>query len=179
MILAAMALTCLMAVTACGDDDNSYYDTYEEWGKPNEEWYQQQKSMMTDGEFYYKRLQPSWLESSGTLIHYFNDRKLTEGNLSPMANSTVKVKYRGQFYNGVGFDSSYTETDSTRTFTLGPDLILGWRVALNDMRVGDSADIIVPWIQAYGYTGSTGVPGYSNLKFSIKLVDIPDYEKRQ
>lgn len=164
-------------VSSCGDDDN-IYDNYSEWGLPNEIWYKSLLDSVVDGDTFFTRLRPSWLPGSGVLIHYFNDRRLTEGNLSPLSNSTVKVIYRGEFYNGAGFDSSYLETDSTRTFTLGSNLITGWRIALNDMRVGDSADVIVPWINGYGAGGSNGIPGYSNLKFSIKLVDIPDYEKR-
>lgn len=179
IFLFATALLTAIFTASCNDDDTvDYSDIYEEWGKPNDAWLAAQADSMVDGERFYTPLKPEWLSSSGVLIHYFNDRALTEGNLSPWANSRVKVKYRGEFYNGVPFDSSYAEVDSCRTFTLGSDLIMGWRIALNYMRVGDSADVVVPWQQAYGIAGNTGIPSFSNLKFTIKLVDIPDYEKR-
>ena len=42
------------------------------------------------------------------LAHWFNDRKLTQGNLKPYYTSTVDVKYIGRLYNDEPFDSSYT-----------------------------------------------------------------------
>ncbi len=174
-LLIVVASIC---VCSCGDNDNTWQD-YSDWRELNESWYAEQQAMKNpDGSTYYSLLQPSWYKGSGVLIHYFNDRTLTQGNLTPLANSKVKVKYKGELYDGAGFDSSYTEVDSCRTFTLGSDLIMGWRIALNDMHVGDSADIIIPWMQAYGASGNSGISPYSNLKFSIKLVDIESYEVR-
>lgn len=177
-IIVALAglLTCLIA--SCGDDDNNWAD-YTEWREANDAWYEEQKALTNpDGSLYYTPVVPSWYQGSGVLMHYFNDRALTQGNLRPLANSSVKVKYKGELYNGAGFDSSYTEVDSCRTFTLGPDLIMGWRIALADMHVGDSAAVVIPWAQAYGMTGNSGIQPFSDLLFQIKLVDIVTYEVR-
>lgn len=166
----------IIGATSCGDDGNSWED-YTEWREANDNWYVEQQNLKNpDGSSYYTLIKPQWYQGSGVLIHYFNDRSLTAGNLSPISTSYVKVIYKGELYNGAAFDSSYTEVDSTRTFQLGTNLIMGWRIALPDMHVGDSAEVVVPWNQAYGYSGSSGISPFSNLKFAIKLVDIPYYE---
>jgi FKBP-type peptidyl-prolyl cis-trans isomerase len=47
---------------------------------------------------------------------------------------------------------------------------------MENMRCGDSVEVIIPYGLAYGSTGSTSIYPYSNLKFNIRLVDIPLYE---
>ena len=109
------------------------------------------------------------------LIHYFNDRAKTEGNLSPLKSSKVAVKYKGMLYTGIGFDSTTIGPDSVRIFGLS-SLIAGWKVALQDMRVGDTCEIVIPYTMGYGVAGSRSISPYSTLKFGMKLVDIPSYE---
>lgn len=161
---------------SCGDSGNSWTE-YTEWRNTNIEWYLAQKEKKNpDGTPYYKELSPSWYTNSGVLIHYFNDRKLTEGNLSPMLTSQIAVKYKGELYNGSVFDSTTTSTaDSVRTFSLS-GTVNGWKVALTDMRVGDTCEVILPYTMGYGAGGNTSITPYSTLKFGIKLVDIPAYE---
>ena len=114
-------------------------------------------------------------------MRYLNDRSKTVGNLSPMLTSTVDVKYIGRLYNDVPFDSSFTNTasygDSLFRTTPG-EVIQGWTIALMNMRVGDSARIIIPYMLGYGASGSGSIPPYSTLVFDVKLVDIPYYEVR-
>lgn len=93
-----------------------------------------------------------------------------------MSTSQVSVKYKGQLYNGVTFDSTTVDTDdSVRTFSLDK-VIDGWKIALTDMRVGDTCEIILPYAVGYGIQGSTSIYPYSVLRFGIKLTDIPEYE---
>lgn len=184
-----LCLTALIAIaTSCKlDPEDDAWEYYEEWRNANTEWLQQQAARTNeDGTLYYQYVYPEWDASAYVLIHYFNDRNATAGNLSPLYTSTVDVKYKGQLYNDVAFDSSYLRTaeygDSIfRTqFT---NMISGWTIALMDMHVGDSCEVIIPYQQGYGAsghsttTGTVGVPPYSTLKFNIKLVDIPGYEK--
>ncbi|MDE7411471.1 MAG: FKBP-type peptidyl-prolyl cis-trans isomerase [Paramuribaculum sp.] len=163
--------------TSCGKDDDTTWEDYAEWREANNEWYSAQAARTDDnGEQYYTLLQPAWYPKSGVLIHYFNDRKLTEGNLTPYTTSQVTVKYKGSLYDGTVFDSTTaTGNDMTRTFGVS-GLINGWQVALTDMRVGDTCEIIIPYWQGYGDNGSNAISPYSALKFNMRLVDIPDYE---
>lgn len=164
------------ASVGCGSDNDDNWDTFKEWREANTAFYdEQQYSLSPEGGSYYQTLTPVWNSSAQILIRYLNDRRLTEGNLSPLLNSTVDVKYIGRLYNDIAFDSSFLKTDSL--FRTRPnELIQGWTIALLDMRVGDSARIIVPYTLGYGATSSGAIPPYSTLVFDLKLVDIPYYE---
>lgn len=52
-------------------------------------------------------------------------------------------------------------------------VIRGWQDCLQQMHIGDSWLIMVPWYLAYGQAGSgSTIDPYSNLWFRLKLVDI-------
>ena len=176
LLYLASCLICVSAfITACNDDDDAWKE-YAEWRNTNDRWYLAQKELTSAGKPYYTELSPEWYRNSGVLIHYFNDRTETAGNLSPMLTSTVAVKYKGMLYNGVGFDSTAVAgSDTVRTFGLS-GVIDGWKIALSDMRVGDTCEVVIPYALAYGVNGSSGISPYSTLKFGIKLVDILTYE---
>ncbi len=175
LYIAASLLVGGMIATSCNDDNDNWKE-YAQWRDANTQWYEAQKELTVGGKPYYTELSPAWFRNSGVLIHYFNDRSETAGNLSPMLTSTVSVKYKGMLYNGVGFDSTAVAgSDSVRKFSLS-GVIEGWKVALSDMHVGDSCEVIIPYSLAYGVNGSSGISPYSTLKFGIKLVDIPTYE---
>ncbi len=162
---------------ACNDDENDI-DKYTEWMELNDEWVTAQGELRNpDNSAYYKKLTPEWNTNAYVLIHYFNDRKLTEGNLSPLYNSTVAVKYAGRLYDDTPFDSSYKLTDSLYISQLS-DNIKGWWIALSDMRVGDSAVVVIPASQGYGSQSTGIIPPFSALRFNIKLVDIPYYQEK-
>lgn len=166
----------IIAVTAssCGDDGNTWSD-YKDWREANTSWYQEQAQLRNpDGTPFYTNIRPKWYPQSGVLVHYFNDRRETAGNLSPLLTSHVTVKYVGKLYNGTTFDSTTVGSDSVRTFQLS-DVVVGWQVALSDMRVGDTCQIIVPYGEGYGINGSSSINPFSTLQFNIRLVDIPDY----
>lgn len=167
----------LLAATACDNDDN--WNEYEDWRNTNEQWFQSQLNLQdAEGKLFYSRLAPEWDKSSYILIHYFNNRQLTEGNLSPLYTSTVNVKYIGRLYNGEPFDSSFvskTYGDSIFQTKLS-DVISGWTIALEDMRVGDSVRVVIPYGLAYGGSSQGAILPYSALQFDIKLTDIPYYE---
>lgn len=165
---------------SCNDDDSDW-DEYKDWREANVEFYDNQKFKMTpQGTNYYQALTPSWNPGAQILIRYLNDRSLTAGNLSPMLNSTVDVKYIGRLYTGEAFDSSYTQTTyGDSIYRCQPSsLIQGWQIALLSMNVGDSVEIVVPYNMGYGGTSSGIIKPYSTLLFNLKLVDIPYYEVR-
>lgn len=168
-MLAVLALT-----TSCGGNDT--WKQYQEWYTSNNEWYLEELNRTNpDGSLYYTQLKPAWNATSGVLIHYHNDRTLTEGNLSPMITSTVATKYMLSLLGGTRVDSSYLLTDSL-FITQVNNVITGWQIALSDMRCGDSATVIVPAAAGYGDQGSGVINPYSTLRFDMKLVDIPFYE---
>ncbi|MBQ7211229.1 MAG: FKBP-type peptidyl-prolyl cis-trans isomerase [Muribaculaceae bacterium] len=167
-------LTLLAVVVACGVGNNSNtWEEYADWREANDAWLE-----MKEQSGFYRKIVPEWDKSGFVLIHYFNDRTKTINNLSPLSTSTVDVKYHGRLYNDEPFDSSYLQTtygDSIYRTQVNTK-INGWIVALSDMRVGDTCEVIVPYRQGYGGNGSGSIKPYSHLIFGLKLVDIPYYE---
>lgn len=177
-----LTATVLAVLSSCNKDENEEaWKAYREWRNTNTEWIKEQQARTnSDGSPYYQVIVPDWDPSAYVLIHYFNDRKLTEGNLSPLLTSTIDTRYKGYLCNDAPFDSS------TLITTYGPgifrtklnEVITGWAIAFETMRVGDTAEIIIPYEQAYGTRQSSSIPPFSNLRFNVRLVDIYAYERR-
>lgn len=173
--LAFVAVAAMLSAS-CDDDDKSTWEQYKDWREANVAFFEDQKYAMTPaGENVYTTLTPAWNNGAEILIKYLNDRTKTEGNLSPMLTSRVSVKYIGRLYDGTPFDSSYTRTDSLWQSGVN-EVISGWSIALQYMRVGDSVRVVIPYSLGYGSQTSTAIPPYSTLVFDIKLADIVDYE---
>lgn len=163
---------------ACNEEDEETKAIIK-WRDKNNAWLaEQQARKNSDGSPYYEMLVPKWDPSSFVLIHYFNERTTDPDALTPLYTSTVDVRYYLTLYNGVACDSSTTQTN------YGPgiyrsqlsNLIDGWAVAVGNMNVGDTAEVIVPYALGYGTSSTNGIPAFSNLKFNIRLVDIYKYE---
>ena len=182
-ISSAFALVAIAVTTAsCNEDsDKNTWETYAKWRDQNTSWYEDKKyAVDASGNPEYLTLTASWNPGAEVLIKYLNDRSLTVGNLSPMITSTVDVKYKGELYTGIPFDSSYLRTSPADSIfrTVLSRTVEGWWIALTDMRVGDSARVIIPYSVGYGGTATASIPPFSTLVFDVKLVDIPYYEIR-
>lgn len=87
----------------------------------------------------------------------------------PNPRSVVTVHYTGRTINGKKFDSSLGGTPPA--FRLN-QLITGWKIALQQMCIGDKWEIYVPAEQGYGSRSLPGIPGGSTLIFEIELLGI-------
>lgn len=168
-LLAAVAAS-LFALSACESEASKTEREYAEWREVNDEWLREQQLSGL-----YTRYTPVWNEGISVEMRWLNDRTQTEGNLTPLYTSEVKVKYKGWLYDSTPFDSSYLQTDSCAT-VVPSDLIQGWAIALEQMRVGDKVEVLIPYAAAYGSSGMGSVPPYSNLRFELELKDITAYE---
>lgn len=175
-IIISLAILAASAFTACvgGDEVN----TEREWLNANNSWLEAQAKRTVEGTStpYYTRVVPAYDQGSYVLMHWFNDTTKTAGNLKPFITSTVDVKYIGRYYTGAAFDSSYTQTDSIFNTKVN-SVVAGWKIALQNMHVGDSCEVIVPFQSAYGTSGYGSIPAYTNLVFTMKLKSITGYEK--
>ncbi len=88
----------------------------------------------------------------------------------PTVADTVTVHYAGTFVDGTGFDSSYDRGEPA-TFPLG-GLIPAWQMAIPQMAVGDTIEIVAPADLAYGPVGRGPIPGGATLKFTVELLGI-------
>ncbi len=171
------SILMIITTVACSDDDDTW-EAYTDWRVANETWIQEQANRKNaNGTPYFEKVVPQWNPQAYVLIHYFNDTTLTNG-LSPLYTSTVDVKYAGYIYTGECFDSSYSnKTYGDSIFrTKCSSVIQGWAIALEQMQVGDSCEVVIPYQYAYNANEQGIIKPYSCLKFNMKLVDIPYYE---
>lgn len=185
MTMKKLLIFALAAVAMCMpscDNDDTYRKTWEEyakWRDANNQWLAQQAARTNDdGTPYFTKIIPDWSPGSYVLIHYFNDRTETESNLSPIYTSTVDTKYILHLYDGTPADSSVLCTTPAKGVfrTRLNEVISGWAIALTQMHCGDTAEVIVPYGAGYGNQDLGAIPPFSNLRFNIRLVDIPFYE---
>ncbi len=168
--------------TSCENDEDTVDETYKQAqeaafnAKGNDPTYQKAEIPGGPGYVYYKVLEPA-IE-----------------NVTPIYTSLVEVYYKGYLTNGTVFDSrekgsaatpfmfkidgtSFTYKDPTTGVMVKPspipNVIAGWKVALQNMKLGEKWEVWIPWTLGYGSGGSgTTIPPYSTLIFEIKLVKV-------
>lgn len=90
---------------------------------------------------------------------------------SPTAEQSVTVHYRGTLADGTEFDSSYKRNQPARFALKG--VIPCWTAALQEMQVGETAQLVCPPDTAYGVRGIRGlIPPNSTLMFEVTLLSI-------
>jgi FKBP-type peptidyl-prolyl cis-trans isomerase len=96
---------------------------------------------------------------------------VTEGTgPTPKASDEVEVNYRGKLIDGKEFDSSYSRNQPAQ-FPVG-HVIPGWTEALQLMKVGSKAELVIPPNLAYGDRGNPSIPPNSVLVFEVELLKI-------
>ena len=95
---------------------------------------------------------------------------LTNGSgITPAANDTVTVNYRGTLLDGTEFDSSYKRGQPAQFPVTG--VIRGWTEALQKMPVGSKWKLFIPSELAYGEQGNRNIAPNSTLIFEVELLD--------
>jgi len=80
----------------------------------------------------------------------------------------VNVKYVGKLVNGKIFDSS---TKKPFSFKLGGgEVIRGWDLGVEGMRVGEKRKLIIPPELAYGKRGAHPIPPNATLHFDVEFL---------
>ncbi len=181
IILALLSASiAFISLQSCTSEEKTTWEKYTEWREFNQNWLTElQAKTNSDGTPYYEVVIPRWNNGAFVLVHWFNDRKETEGNLSPLYTSTVDVRYRLHLADGTPADSSDNVTAYGAKGVFRTDLtsvIQGWPIALEQMHCGDTVEVIIPYQVGYGSQNMGTILPYSNLRFNIRLVDIPYYE---
>lgn len=108
-----------------------------------------------------------WTETASGLQY----KTVTEGTgVSPTADQTVKVHYKGTLIDGTQFDSSYDRGEPVE-FPLN-GVIPGWTEGVQLMKVGGKTDFVIPSELAYGPQGRPSIPPSSVLLFTVELLEI-------
>lgn len=92
------------------------------------------------------------------------------GTATPRPGCVVSVHYRGTLINGREFDNSW-KRNCPEAFRLS-EVIEGWQIALQKMRVGDRWIIYIPYTMGYGTRTSGPIPAFSTLVFEVQLLGI-------
>ena len=157
-------------LVTCNDDD----DDLKGWKEENEVAYNAiaEKSA-------YKEIET---ESGPSGVFYKalpNDKE--KGLENPLQTSSVKVLYKGMYYDGSIFDAGTGDGEVPTEFSTA-GTVRGFSYALQNMVVGDKWEIWIPWYLGYGnsgsvdpYTGRTVIKGYTTLVFEVELVEITQY----
>ena len=109
----------------------------------------------------------------------FDDLSVGEGPMA-LAGKTVTVHYTGWLHDpsqnegkGRKFDSSHDHGDTFAFKVGGGQVIRGWDLGVEGMRVGGKRRLVIPAELGYGARGAGGViPGGATLVFDVELVEI-------
>ena len=83
--------------------------------------------------------------------------------------SIVTAHYTGSTIDGKQFDRSRGGVPLAIRLR---DLIEGWIIAMQRMRIGDIWEVYIPAEMGYGKLSQPGIPGGSTLIFEIELLGI-------
>ncbi len=94
------------------------------------------------------------------------------------AGDRVFVRYEGRLLNGDVFDRNFRfsglqveEGRDLFSFVVGQgQVIQGWEQGLNNSRLGEVVQLVIPPELAYGANARPGIPPNSTLEFTIEIV---------
>ncbi|MDC8787180.1 FKBP-type peptidyl-prolyl cis-trans isomerase [Paucibacter sp. hw1] len=106
----------------------------------------------------------------------FEDTKLGDG-AEAKAGQRVTVHYTGWLYKngtrGKKFDSSKDRGDPFRFHLDGGEVIQGWDLGVQGMKVGGTRMLVIPAELGYGARGAGGViPPNATLLFEVDLLAV-------
>jgi FKBP-type peptidyl-prolyl cis-trans isomerase len=100
-------------------------------------------------------------------------KDVTEGTGDvALPGKEVTVNYIGVFSDGTKFDSSY-DRNQPFTFKLGAgQVIKGWDIGVEGMKVGGKRILIIPPELGYGSQAYQTIPANSTLIFQVELLGV-------
>jgi FKBP-type peptidyl-prolyl cis-trans isomerase len=88
------------------------------------------------------------------------------------AGMTVFVHYTGTLTNGQVFDSSIPRGEPFSFELGGGQVIQGWDIGIQGMKVGGKRTLLIPASLAYGDRETGPIPANSILIFEVELLDV-------
>lgn len=116
-----------------------------------------------------QKAQEPEVRALGKGVYYKVINEGTPSSKHPAPNSIVVAHYTGRTIDGKTFDSSAGGAPLAIRLR---ELIPGWIMALQQMRIGDKWEIYLSAEMGYGRFAQPGIPGGSTLIFEIELLQI-------
>ncbi len=113
--------------------------------------------------------QPTTMNKQGVQIEI-----LKEGMGAAAKNGDkVSVHYVGVLENGTKFDSS-VDRGTPFEFTLGAGQVIpGWDIGVEGMKIGEARKLTIPSELAYGSSGAgNAIPPNATLIFEVQLLEV-------
>lgn len=86
----------------------------------------------------------------------------------------LKVHYTGWLTDGKKFDSSVDRNEPFEFVQGRRQVITGWDIGLEGMKVGGKRRLFIPYQLAYGEAGTGPIPARSELIFDVELLALSD-----
>jgi peptidylprolyl isomerase/FKBP-type peptidyl-prolyl cis-trans isomerase FklB len=157
-----------ISLLSCGDDD----DDDAEWRENNEAAFAAVHADSTN----YKAITMEGVYPGTICVKTLKSGP--ETGKKPILNDRVSVLYKGTYYNGTVFTDGTSLNDVPATFYVSSkvsgSIILGFSIALQNMRPGDRWEVWIPWYLAYGDIANGSIPPYTTLVYDMELVRILD-----
>jgi hypothetical protein len=100
---------------------------------------------------------------------------LVIGNGEPAAaGKRLTVHYTGWLKDGAKFDSSLDRNEPFSFVQGRRQVITGWDVGFEGMKVGGKRKLFIPYQLAYGESGTGPIPPKAELVFEVELLKVDD-----
>lgn len=116
----------------------------------------------------YNPLNPSEFGIQATDLVSGNGTQLRQGR-------GAIVNYTGWLFDETKPEGKGTQFDSGTNFSFPfgyGQVISGWEIGLDGMKVGGTRRLVIPPAYAYGAGGSGSIPGNATLVFDVALVGV-------
>ena len=150
----------LVALMSCNTENSSY----EQWRLDNQAAYEAVKANLAEW---------TWLDTgdgpSGVYYRDLTEPETVLGNEYPIETASVVINYTGKYYNETVFDIGKKSTFAVN------QVVRGFGATLQQMRVGQTWEVCIPYYLGYGATGNYTIQGYTTLFFEIELLQIDQH----
>ena len=103
-------------------------------------------------------------------LHYID---ITQGTGAPaLPGAKYRVHYTGWLTDGKKFDSSLDREKPLEFVQGARQVIAGWDVGFEGMKVGGERRLFIPYQLAYGEKGNGPIPPKAPLIFDVRLIDV-------